>query len=264
MSENKSKWIPLESNPNVFNDWAYAAGLVRSQAHFEDIYGLDDALLDMVTPGAQAVCLCFPYKEAIKDEYREEDAKFKEVGQESVDPTIFWMKQTIPNACGTMALIHALANSAVTLAPESPLAVFIDQCKDKTPVERAKLLEETSLFGSIHAAAANSGQTNASEADMNTELHFTAFVRAPAPSRRAHVREEEGVSVEEPGEGVGEQEEWRLVELDGMRMGPIDRGECKDLLKDTAKHVKDVYLPRVKSLAFNMMALCPGPDPLSL
>jgi len=102
---------------------------------------------------------------------------------------------------------------------------------DKTPVERAKLLEETSLFGSIHAAAANSGQTNASEADMNTELHFTAFVRAPAPSRRAHVREEEGVSVEEPGEGVGEQEQWRLVELDGMRMGPIDRGECEDLLK---------------------------------
>jgi len=93
----------------------------------------------MVTPGAQAVCLCFPHKEAIKEEYREEDAKFKEVGQESVDPTIFWMKQTvrpvgppvsggavlrgglcvehftnqIPNACGTMALIHALANVCV-------------------------------------------------------------------------------------------------------------------------------------------------------
>ena len=109
----------------------------------------------MVTPGVQAVCLCFPYKEAIKEKYHEEDSKFKEVGQEPVDPTILWMKQTvrpvdlidscvclfcllsfclfctskekggavlhgglcidhvtnqISNACGTMALIHALAN----------------------------------------------------------------------------------------------------------------------------------------------------------
>lgn len=215
----------------------------------------------MVTPGVQAVCLCFPYKEAIKEKYHEEDAKFKEVGQEPVDPTILWMKQTISNACGTMALIHALANSDVTFAPESPLAVFIDQCKDKTPVERAKLLEETTLFGSIHSAAANSGQTDASTANMNTELHFTTFVRAPAPGRRARVCEGEGVSVVEPGNGVGEQDEWRLVELDGMRMGPIDRGECKDLLKDTAKYVKDAYVTRVKSLEFNMMALCPGPPP---
>lgn len=67
---------------------------------------------------------------------------------------------------------------------------------------------------------------------MDTELHFTTFVRAPAPGMRARIREEKGgASVEEPGEAVGGEEQWRLVELDGMRNGPIDRGECKDLLK---------------------------------
>lgn len=97
----------------------------------------------MVTPEVKAVCLCFPCKDAIRDRYREEDARFKEMGQEPVDPTVFWIKQTvcpylpsrsllclfvfwpekngtrwlnlpqIPNACGTMALIHALANVCI-------------------------------------------------------------------------------------------------------------------------------------------------------
>ncbi|KAL4071927.1 hypothetical protein V8B97DRAFT_1915496 [Scleroderma yunnanense] len=260
MSANKTKWIPLESNPEVFNKWAYAAGLVRSQAHFEDIYGLDDELLQLVTPGATAVCLCFPCKDAIDDKSREEDAKFKQAGQTPVDPTVFWMKQTISNACGTMALIHALANSDWTISPASPLATFIDDCKEKTPVERANLLETTSLFEEIHASAANSGQTDAARADMNTELHFITFVRAPAPSERAHVRKvEEGVSVEEPGEVVEGDKVWRLVELDGRRMGPIDRGDCTDLVKDAAKYVKDFYVSQAKSVEFSMMALCPGP-----
>ncbi|KAG6337192.1 hypothetical protein ID866_1906 [Astraeus odoratus] len=199
----------------------------------------------MVTPGAIAVCLCFPCTGAIDAMARAEDARIIEGKEEEVDPTVFWMKQTISNACGTMALIHALANSDVTLTPESPLATFIDECKDKTPLERADLLRTTSLFSSIHASAATSGQTDASTADMNTNLHFTTFVRAPAPYARARVHEEEGV-------------EWRVVELDGRRVGPIDRGKCEDLLKDVANYVKDVYVPMAKSVQFSMMALCPG------
>ena len=40
-SSSVGRWIPLESNPEVLTKWAVAAGLVASQAHFEDIYGLD-------------------------------------------------------------------------------------------------------------------------------------------------------------------------------------------------------------------------------
>lgn len=133
--------------------------------------------------------------------------------------------------CAVACFNQPPTSNTTHLTPD-PHSRFINLVHtDKTPVERAKLLEETTLFGSIHSAAANSGQTDASTANMNTELHFTTFVRAPAPGRRARVCEGEGVSVVEPGNGVGEQDEWRLVELDGMRMGPIDRGECKDLLK---------------------------------
>lgn len=86
---------------------------------------------------------------------------------------------------------------------------------DLTPEERAKALETTPLFASIHAAAASGGQTSV-PTNLDTDLHFTCFVKAPSPPR------EEGVVSTKPA---------RLLELDGRRAGPVDRGECEDLLK---------------------------------
>ncbi|KAF8556693.1 cysteine proteinase [Imleria badia] len=236
-----SRWIPLESNPEVFNSWAYAAGLPKDQAHFQDIYGLDDELLAMVPPVVKAVALLFPCAGIISAKRTEEDSKIQTSGQESIDPGVFWMKQTISNACGTMGLIHSLANTDVSFISESPLAKFIEECKGKTPEERAKLLETTPLFEKIHESAALSGQTAVPQ-DLETDLHFTCFVKARAT------------------EPTSETQQWRLIELDGGRIGPIDRGECNDLLKDTAKYVKEFYVSQAKSINFNMMALCPGPE----
>ncbi len=158
-----------------------------------------------------------------------------------------------------MALLHSLINvrhsdiasmllsmltrrsqSDVTFAPESPIEKFIDVCKgaylpppihsvtsprigpdqcpttDKTPEERAKILETTPLFANIHADAASGGQT-AVPADLATDLHFTCFVRAPNPPSQ-----EEGTPASPDG--------MRLIELDGRRVGPIDRGPCTDFL----------------------------------
>ena len=39
-----------------------------------------------------------------------EDNKIKAEGQE-VSPKLYFMRQTISNACGTVALMHALANN---------------------------------------------------------------------------------------------------------------------------------------------------------
>lgn len=113
---------------------------------------------------------------------------------------------------------------------------------DKTPDERSKLLEETELFADIHADAANAGQTAAPRAEARTDLHFTCFVQAPSPPSR-----EEGVEVTEGG--------MRLLELDGRRNGPVDRGVCTDFLGDVAKVVKEVYLDNTTSQDFSMLAL---------
>lgn len=102
------------------------------------------------------------------------------------------------------------AQAGVSLRADSPLDKFLKECQDKTPLERAKILETTSLFADLHHEAASGGQTNAAGADMNTNLHFTCFVQAP--------------SVDSDGE-------MRLIELNGDRAGPLDRGPSTDLLK---------------------------------
>ena len=86
---------------------------------------------------------------------------------------------------------------------------------EKSPLERAQFLESTDLFTNIHAAAAAGGQTAVPD-NLDTDLHFTCFVQAPnASAREAEV-------------ATGER---RLIELDGGRAGPVDRGESTDLLK---------------------------------
>jgi ubiquitin carboxyl-terminal hydrolase L3 len=86
---------------------------------------------------------------------------------------------------------------------------------DKTPLERAKFLETTDIFADIHAAAAASGQSAVPE-NLDTDLHFTCFVQAPEASARA---------------AETTTDERRLIELDGRRAGPVDRGKSTDLLK---------------------------------
>ncbi|KAJ7115800.1 peptidase C12, ubiquitin carboxyl-terminal hydrolase [Mycena epipterygia] len=232
-----SRWVPLESNPDVLNSWSTKAGLVPL-VQFDDVFGLDEALLAMVAQPVKAVVLLFPISPESEARRKQEDEDIQSKGQPAVDPTIIWIKQTISNACGTMGLIHAIANSDVTLAPESPLAKFIDQCKDKTPEERAKLLETTPLFADIHAQAASSGQS-AVPTNLDTDLHFTCFVAAPS------------------SRGPGSAGSMRLVELDGRRAGPIDRGECTDLLADAAKVIQEVYIGNSQSMQFNVMSLGP-------
>ncbi|EIN06023.1 peptidase C12 ubiquitin carboxyl-terminal hydrolase 1 [Punctularia strigosozonata HHB-11173 SS5] len=243
MSSTDSRWIPLESNPDVMNSWAEKAGLLTSQYHFEDIYGLDEDLLAMVPQPVKAILLLFPYTDTYRAKRDAEDANENSV---EVDPTILWIRQTIGNACGTIGLIHALTNSDVDFAPESPLQQFIDQCHDKTPDERAKLLETTPLFANIHAEAAATGQT-AVPSNLDTDLHFICFVQAPAKAAR-ELQHPEG----------SKEGGMRLIELDGHRKGPLDRGPCSDLLADVAKVVQQNFFSGESSMQFSMVALCPS------
>jgi len=87
-----------------------------------------------------------------------------------------------------------------------------------SPLERAKVLETTDLFASAHAEAAAGGQTAAPDAALDTDLHFTAFVKAPSAAERAV-------------HGVSAKPDMRLIELDGSRAGPIDHGPCHDVLE---------------------------------
>ncbi|KAJ7918971.1 hypothetical protein B0H13DRAFT_2231061 [Mycena leptocephala] len=260
-----SRWIPLESNPDarllprrfhatdvlqVLNSWSNKAGLTASE--FGDVYGLDESLLAMVSQPVKAIVLLFPISPESEARRKQEDEEILSKGSPSLiqpssgssrrsvklptsAPTEILCMQ-ISNACGTMGLIHAIANSDVTLEPDSALAKFIEQCTDKTPEERAK---HDSSLRDIHAAAATSGQS-AVPTNLDTDLHFTCFVAAPSSRGPSS----EGSSM-------------RIVELDGRRNGPIDRGECTNLLADAAKIIRELYIGDSQSMHFNVMSLGP-------
>lgn len=235
------KWIPLESNPEVFNAWSGKLGLTTKVNDFSDVYGLDPELLEMVPGPSKAIVLLFPITDAGDQKRKEEDERLAKEDQSHIDPTLIYIKQTISNACGTIGLLHAILNSDIVLAPGSPLAQFLDLCKGRTPEERGKLLEETTLFAKAHVDAATSGQSDVpAPDDLDTNLHFTCFVIAPSP----------------------EDQKTRLIELDGRRAGPIDHGACEQakLLERVAEIVKQKYISVSSSITFSMLSLGPHAD----
>lgn len=93
-----SRWIPLESNPEVLTRFANALGLGDGMM-FCDVFSID--LLDMVPQPAMAVVLLFPLTPSI------EAGTMRDMGDATTDSSTYFCKQTIGNACGTIGLIHA-------------------------------------------------------------------------------------------------------------------------------------------------------------
>ena len=108
--KHKKYFLPLESNPDVFNQLMYGLG-VSSALTFCDLLSIDDQdLLQLVPRPVHALVLVFPTPE----DY--ETSRLKQAETESLDNgcgeggDVLWFKQTIGNACGLYGLLHAVTN----------------------------------------------------------------------------------------------------------------------------------------------------------
>ncbi len=73
---------------------------------------------------------------------------------------MFFIQQTISNACGTIGLLHALCNQASELGISSGFVTdMIRKTAGQTPSERASFLEESEDLEVIHTKHSQSGQT---------------------------------------------------------------------------------------------------------
>jgi hypothetical protein len=81
-------------------------GVTEQVVDFVDIFGLDDELLAMVPQPAHAVILLYPVGAGM-DERRQQQfpANYLPPGGD-----IWYLPQTVGNACATVALLHAFAN----------------------------------------------------------------------------------------------------------------------------------------------------------
>ena len=103
-------FIPLESNPDVFTELAHKLGLSTSLV-FEDVLSLDDPeLLSFLPRPAFALILVFPTTNDYETRVQDEDAKLEEFRSSGGADDLVFFKQTINNACGLYAILHAVCN----------------------------------------------------------------------------------------------------------------------------------------------------------
>ncbi|XP_073651408.1 ubiquitin carboxyl-terminal hydrolase isozyme L3 isoform X3 [Tursiops truncatus] len=208
---------------------------------------MDPELLSMVPRPVCAVLLLFPITEKYEIFRTEEEEKIKSQGQD-VTSSVYFMKQTISNACGTIGLIHAIANNKDKMHFESgsTLKKFLEESASMSPEERARYLENYDAIRVTHETSAHEGQTEmlshftdwktkklltqlAPNIDEKVDLHFIALV---------HV-------------------DGHLYELDGRKPFPINHGETSDetLLEDAIEVCKKFMERDPDELRFNAIAL---------
>ena len=196
-----SLWIPLESNPEVMNEFLTKIG-VPDKLQICDIesFDPDSGLLEMVPKPVKAVLLCFPVSPQSEDFRSAQVTKIQKLGQK-LPPGVWFTTQTIDNACGTIGLLHAVGNNLDALGPlpeGSWSQKFFANSLDADAEARAALLQSDDSIAGVHADAAQQGQGKVPDRPQDCMLHFVCFV------------EKGGF----------------LLELDGRKPFPINHGPC--------------------------------------
>lgn len=243
-------FIPLESDPELFTELIHSLGASKSLS-FQDVYSIEDAeLLSLVPTPVLALVLILPTTLSYEEHIALEDADGSAYDHED---KVIWLRQTINNACGFYAILHAIANSAArdmigiiahsphTLhadcspEPMSTLSRMLSSIKEKNVEEAGRLLEANEDLEKAYHAVAIQGSTAPLNAEDEVDYHYLCFVKS-----------DDGTC---------------LYELDGDRMGPIRRVSLppnSDLLSAPILKVIKSYLLAEEgaSLEFSLMALC--------
>jgi ubiquitin carboxyl-terminal hydrolase L3 len=107
----RKHFIPLESNPEVFTELIHRLGVPQS-FEFQDVFSLHDA--GLLPRPAYALVLVFPTTDAYEKRVREEDNHLEPYQRNGADDDVLFFKQTINNACGLYAILHAVCNGGAT------------------------------------------------------------------------------------------------------------------------------------------------------
>eukprot|EP01090_Pellita_catalonica_P002671 TRINITY_DN12243_c0_g1_i2.p1 TRINITY_DN12243_c0_g1~~TRINITY_DN12243_c0_g1_i2.p1 ORF type:complete len:242 (-),score=47.02 TRINITY_DN12243_c0_g1_i2:531-1256(-) len=238
-SEKRTYWIPLESNPEMMTRILHGMGVDKSWV-FGDCFGFDKDLLAMVPQPCQAVLLLYPSLQGdARQKQREEEEERLKAHPVKLHKDVFYMRQLVGNACGTVAIVHSILNGlsddGLSLDKDSFLLKYLERVKDKSWEERGILLGEDQALEQISSQAARTGQTAAPDAEDKTSFHFICF------------------------SSVGGE----LYELDGVRLQPINHGACpkSELLSKAMSIIKKNWVDKnPNELRFSVITLGPKPQ----
>ncbi|KAJ8271571.1 hypothetical protein COCON_G00104300 [Conger conger] len=219
------EWKPMEINPEMLNNVLSKLG-VRQTWRFVDVLGLEDESLSSVPAPSCAVMLLFPLTQQ-HESFREKQVA--ELGG-AEDRKVFFLRQTVVNSCGTVGLLHAVANNQDKLEfdSDSALKKFLDQTAGLSADGRASCLESNKEIRAAHDDVAAEGQCRI-EADK-VNFHFITFVNV----------------------------DGHLYELDGRIKFPVKHGATnKDtFVMDAAKICRQFTAREKDEVRFSAVALC--------
>ncbi|XP_058790609.1 ubiquitin carboxyl-terminal hydrolase isozyme L3 isoform X1 [Phymastichus coffea] len=247
-------WVPLESNPEVMTKLLHKLG-VPKQWGLVDVYSLDLDMLEMLPKPVLAMILLYPMTPKSESFKIELEKTEKESGSGS--DKIYHLAQYVSNACGTIALLHSVANKLDKIELEDgELKKFIDDTKDLTSEKRGEKLVEAQGISVTHEDSAHEGQTEAPGEDEKVFHHFVAFV-------------ERNGSIWELGKLTNSRCKIRLniivydeiksehVISDGRKPYPINHGpsNTETFLEDAARVCKEYMSRDPEEVGFTIMAL---------
>ena len=234
--KQQQRWFPLESNPQLMNDYVAKLGFDTNLYQFCDVYSTEDWALDMVPQPVAAVLLLYP----LTDQQEAASAATDKFATQQEREQIWFTKQRIGNACGTIGILHALQNAPLQASyyqPGSWLAQFAaDTPVTMDPVQKAQRLEDDGKIATLHdeATSAETNATDRGNIDDEVTTHFIALV---------HV-------------------DGKLYELDGRKAAPVLHGSTtpQTLLRDAIQVVQTFMQRDPTEVRFTILALAPKVD----
>jgi ubiquitin carboxyl-terminal hydrolase L3 len=208
-------------------------GLPLDKLHWTDVMSVEDWALEMVPGRIAAVTLLYPIKEHTEEFRAAEAARIAAEGQ-ALPEKFFFTKQTVGNACGTVAVFHAVGNASsafggdLELPEDSYFARFFRKVQGLSPDAVADAMEEDDELEVSHTASATDAG-NATEASMDVETHFICFVH----------------------------KDGHLLELDGRKASAIEHGptSADTLLKDAVAVIRQFMERDPEEYRFTILAL---------
>lgn len=223
--------LPMESNPDTMNKYLQKLG-VSDKWRMVDVIGLEDEALNWVPRPVLAVILLFPLSDTYEKHRSEQEKELQSKGSQA-PKDVFHLKQVLSNVCGTIALVHSVANNMHKIEiNEGLLKNYIKEAKDLDAAAKGVLLENSTAILDAYKDVMRSGGEQGEDADEVVNNHFVTFIHK---------------------DGI-------LFELDGRKAFPINHGPTtpERLLEDSAKVCREFIARDPDNIGFNVVALVPA------
>ncbi|KAK5442742.1 ubiquitinyl hydrolase 1 [Exophiala xenobiotica] len=168
-------FTPLESDPAIFSELIHVLG-VEEKLEFVEIYSFDvDTLIYLPRP-VLAVIVIFPDDDVAKSAI----TGFGEHSFTSEERRrVIWAKQTINNACGFYAALHAVCNgTAKDFIKSGSVFDIIASASNESRLDVANIIETSDQIQAQYANVAVKGSTSPGAPTDEVEYHYVCFTKA--------------------------------------------------------------------------------------